>query len=449
MSAPPAANASCFSAFGLGNGNGCTSNLTTFAIGIGDGAVADAANALFGGAIAIGNNTNVVTSLSAFTLGAALGDNAIASTLSSFFGWNIQIGPGTASTLGGVLNLVLGISPAGSTPNTTAAIGLGNIVAQIGPGEATALGGFNLVIGMASRNPGHLSSAATGIGNLAFQYGPGSASSIGGFNSAISLAPNGTGQQSTTAGLLGSVALNLFGNTGSVLSQSYFGWAVNILGASDVFTRGLLSAALNYLGDGNIVSTTGGAQLAPLSFAMNLFGMGNTVTANNGPLSFVASVFQTAATLIQNGPGIQIGTPFVPWTELDNGTNTSTTNSVSAANVNGGVRKASRTATTHPSPGVTDTDETGTDETGQATADPETIRVPAAVADTVRSAAAGGARNGTRQSTSADPTTTDAGPRPAASASSRHRAGPGAPSFSAKKAADAGTSGLGGKHRKR
>jgi hypothetical protein len=53
FSGAPVANATCVSAFGINNGNGCTSNPTSFAIGIGAGAVANASLGFFGGALAI------------------------------------------------------------------------------------------------------------------------------------------------------------------------------------------------------------------------------------------------------------------------------------------------------------------------------------------------------------------------------------------------------------
>ncbi|MGV0617442.1 hypothetical protein ABQE58_21375, partial [Mycolicibacterium elephantis] len=52
FSGVPAANATCFSAFGLNNGNGCTSNITSIAIAIGPGATANASMGFFSSAVA-------------------------------------------------------------------------------------------------------------------------------------------------------------------------------------------------------------------------------------------------------------------------------------------------------------------------------------------------------------------------------------------------------------
>jgi hypothetical protein len=96
--------------FGIGNGNGCTSTLTTYAIGIGDGAVANAPT-LFGGALAIGKNANASTvtiGTSAFNFATAIGDNANASGYISLFGLALQLGEGTAGTFG-VGNIAIGV----------------------------------------------------------------------------------------------------------------------------------------------------------------------------------------------------------------------------------------------------------------------------------------------------------------------------------------------------
>ncbi|PND55041.1 hypothetical protein CRM90_24665 [Mycobacterium sp. ENV421] len=305
FTATPTANASCFSAFGLSNGNGCTSNLTTLAIGIGDGAVANAGNALFGGAIAIGNGANALTNVAAFTFAGAFGNNAASSTLSSLFGLNLQFGAGTASTLNGILNLVLSVNPADVGASVAGAVGLGNVAIQLGPGSSQTIGGFNLSLGLPGGGSGTQQTGASGLGNIAAQIGAGIAQTVGFVNVALSIVANGTGTQTTTAGLLGSFALNLFGDAGSVTTQSYFSSAINILGTNNVLVQGLLSAGASLFGTGNTISMAGNP-LAPLSLALNAFGNGNTVKALYGPLSFVTSILQEAQTLIQRGPGINI-----------------------------------------------------------------------------------------------------------------------------------------------
>ena len=262
------ANASCFSAFGLSNGNGCTSNLTSIAVGIGQGAVANAGTALFGGAIAIGNKASVDTSLSAFTFGGAFGANASASTAVSLLGLNLQFGPGNASTAGGILDLVVGASPGGGGTASATSIGVSNISLQIGPGSSETVGALNLALGLPGGGAGKQDSAAAGLGNISAQIGTGSAATLGALNLALSVLPNGTGTQTTSAGVLGTSALNLWGDGGSVSTQSILSPAVNILGSNNVLVQGILSAAASVLGTGNTVSVTGPAAVSSLAFAL-------------------------------------------------------------------------------------------------------------------------------------------------------------------------------------
>ena len=116
LNGAPTAKASCVSFFGLSSGDGCRSNLTSFAIAIGPGAQADATYGLFGGALAIGANSLASNNLSILSLGAALGNGATASAVGSILGAAAQLGTGAATT-GGALNLVLGASPATEPSN--------------------------------------------------------------------------------------------------------------------------------------------------------------------------------------------------------------------------------------------------------------------------------------------------------------------------------------------
>ena len=91
LTGAPAANATCASFFGINNGGGCTSTLTTIAIAIGTGATAHA-DGLFGAAFAIGTNSSAFTGNSPLAVPpASLGLPA--------FG-NIAIAVGTADTPG-------------------------------------------------------------------------------------------------------------------------------------------------------------------------------------------------------------------------------------------------------------------------------------------------------------------------------------------------------------
>jgi hypothetical protein len=172
MNGLPVANATCFSAFGLNNGNGCTSNLTSIAIAIGPGATADASTSLFSSAIAVGENANAVSLFSAFTGTNALGNHA------------------TASALFGVLSTAF----------------------QVGTGSAATIAGPNFVFSL-PWGPGSANSAASGIGNFVLQAGPGSASGLGMLNLTLGVSPYGDGKQVTSSGILATFAINLLNNS--------------------------------------------------------------------------------------------------------------------------------------------------------------------------------------------------------------------------------------------
>jgi hypothetical protein len=304
----PVAGATCFSIFGIGNGNGCTSNLTSYAIAIGEGAQADAGTGFFGGALAIGDAASAAVSASLFSFTTAVGNSAAANALTSFFSLAGQFGPGTASMIG-TLSMALGFSP-GTGPQTSSVIGAGNLAVQLGPGSSAALGGLNLVLGVGN-GTGSLypePTGTSGVANLVVQLGPGIASAIGLLNLALGVSPGGTGAQSTTAGLLSSLALNLFGN-GTVLVQNFFGGALNLLSDSAVEVAGILATAANFLGSSNRVVVEAGTSL--LAAAFNFFGSNNIVRAV-GPLAVAASVLQNGASLLQSGPGIALGLIFSP-----------------------------------------------------------------------------------------------------------------------------------------
>ncbi|WP_131809449.1 hypothetical protein [Mycolicibacterium iranicum] len=281
----PTADATCFSIFGIGNGNGCTSNPTSFALAIGEGATADATTGFFGGAFAMGNNARATSAYTAFTLANAVGDNASASAMFSLFSLLGQLGTGSTAVIGGP-NLAVGIST-GVGSQQTNIIGGFNVVAHVGPGTAAALGGTQLVLGFSGGSTPH-TVGSTGLGNIAIQLGPGSTQTIGGINLAIGASPWGSGAQTTLAGLLGTVALNILGN-GNAATQGAFGGAVNLFGTSSAQMAGIFATALNILGNGNTVTVLPGALL---SVAFGLLSNNVTVEAGPGPLSFQGAVFQ-------------------------------------------------------------------------------------------------------------------------------------------------------------
>ena len=232
----PTANATCFSAFGIGNGNGCTSNITSIAIGIGEGATANASFGLLGGAVAIGTNASATNSISAFTGAMAFGDNATASAMFSIFSTLAQFGPGTTAVIGGP-NIAIGAS-AGGPAQTTSVIGGFNIAAQLGPGSTNVLGGLNFALGVS---------------------------------------PGGNGEQETVAGLFATFALNLISNSHAI-AQGFLTAAVNVLGQT-LWPPALLKTVVDYIG--SLFPGLAPAPPAPEP-AMSLFAMEANESSEQG-----------------------------------------------------------------------------------------------------------------------------------------------------------------------
>ncbi|MGV0618367.1 hypothetical protein ABQE58_26120, partial [Mycolicibacterium elephantis] len=136
----------------------------------------------------VGAGASATAALSAFTAVTAFGDNATAGAIFSFLSMATQIGPGTASAIGGP-NLVISASPLGDAPANAGASGGGNIALQLGPGGASAIG----------------------IGNAA-----------------LGISPWGDGAQTTVAGFIGTAALNLYSNSFAA-AQGFLALAVNVL----------------------------------------------------------------------------------------------------------------------------------------------------------------------------------------------------------------------------
>ena len=253
------AEASCFSMFGIGNGNGCTSTLTTYAIGIGDGAVANAPT-LFGGALAIGKNANASTvtiGTSAFNFATAIGDNANASGYVSLFGVALQLGEGTAGTFG-VGNIAIGVGE-----------GLGN------------------------------QAAVSGVFGIALQLGRGTTNTIGSLSAGVGISPFTAGSPVTSTTGFGTLALNLLGGA----SEG---------GTARVESNGFFNLAANILGRDNVVTANGPVGPGLPNWAFNAFGDRNTVEAGPGPLTLAGSIFQRDATIRQPNTGFNINGLAIP-----------------------------------------------------------------------------------------------------------------------------------------
>ncbi|MCX6482032.1 MAG: hypothetical protein NT146_01900 [Mycobacterium sp.] len=253
------AEASCFSMFGIGNGNGCTSTLTTYAIALGDGAVANAPT-LFGGSLAIGKNANASTVTigpSAFSFATAIGDNATAGGFNSLFGIALQLGPGTTATFG-IGNIAVGVAE-----------GLGN------------------------------QAAVSGVFGIALQLGRGTSNAVGSLSIAAGISPFSAGSPVTSTTGFGSLALNLFGGA----SEG---------GTARVESNGFFNLAANILGNDNVVTANGPVGPGLPNWAFNVFGDRNTVAAGPGPLTLAGSIFQRDATIRQPNTGFNINGLAIP-----------------------------------------------------------------------------------------------------------------------------------------
>ena len=259
LSTAAPAEATCISAFGIGNGNGCTSALTTYAIGIGDGAVANAPT-LFGGALAIGNHASASTvtiGTSAFNFATAIGDKANALGYISLFGLALQLGEGTAGTFG-VGNIAIGVAE--GLGNQAAVSGVFGIALQLGRGTSNTVGSLSLTAGISPFSAGNPVTSTTGFGTLALN-------------------------------LLGSASE---GGTARVESNGFFNFASNILGKD------------------NVVTANGPVGPGLPNWAFNAFGDRNTVAAGPGPLSLAGSIFQKDATIRQPNTGFNINGLAIP-----------------------------------------------------------------------------------------------------------------------------------------
>lgn len=250
LGSAPSAGASCVSFFGIGNGNGCTSNITSYAIAIGEGAQANSVAGLFSGAVAIGTNANASNNVGLFNFASALGDNATAQNNIAAFGLSLQFGPGSAQTIG-VLNLAVGGSAGSAGRHTAGASGLGSVALSL--------------------------------------FG----------------APDPLSNSVALASGLFSSALNIGGDRTVSTEFGVVSTAINFQGRSSVTSGGIFGLAVNAVGDNNLVAVVPDSSPLTASLAFNVFGNGNTVTAR-GPLGIAGSIFQSGATNIAAGPAVSI-----------------------------------------------------------------------------------------------------------------------------------------------
>ena len=247
-SSVPAANASCFSIFGIGNTADCTSTLTSVAIAIGNGAQAHASGFL--GA--------------AYSLGNAAEADATGPTLA------FAAGPGTVSVAEGILNTAIATGADTNVNNYSEAVAgfsksdFANIAVTLASDSYAGAGGYN---------------NAVGGGNLALNLGVGNDVEANGFlNSAFGVGgKKGSAYPNNTVYATGTLnsATSVGGNGNSV----YGGYSAS----------SLLNLAFSAFGSGNTVSA-----------------------GNPGPFALAGTIFKSGATVTKEKPGININGFKVP-----------------------------------------------------------------------------------------------------------------------------------------
>ncbi len=193
LGAAPTANASCVSAFGLGNSASCTSTLTTIAIALGSNAQAHADGQ--------------------FSTAVAFGDGALAGS----YGWfssATAIGP-ISGAVASDLGFAFAAGGSSSTHAGTSSGDLGNVAIAFGGSEAQAYGGnLNLAVSLFGNNSHVLS---LGTGNAAFNVGNNNTvSAKGTFTSAANIFTDNSQVQTSPASVLSST-VNIIGHSNTVL----------------------------------------------------------------------------------------------------------------------------------------------------------------------------------------------------------------------------------------
>ena len=259
MVSVPAANATCFSIFGVGNGHGCTSTLTSVAIGIGTGAVANASGFL-GAAYAIGNGAEA--DASGIALALAAGPQSLAQVVG-----NLSAASATG-TQGGTAyaEAQAGYDEFGNPHSSDFA----NIAVTLASDSYAVAGGLGEDFGVT-----HL-----GAGNVALNLGVGNnVQALGFLNSALAIGGS-----------------KPYGNQGN----------------NEVYAAGTLNNASHIFGNGNLVQA-GSSAKSLLNLAFNAFGNRNGAFAGSpGSFALAGAIFTNDATVIRETPGININGVKVP-----------------------------------------------------------------------------------------------------------------------------------------
>lgn len=273
------ANSTCASINGIGNGNGCSSTPTSFAIGIGDNTRAQATGQ-FTGAIAVGLTNGASDQTRAIAVGD--GDLVFAS------------GKNTLAQTAGDQNFVF-VSGKGalaqSFGNRNAAFAIGDKTFATAGANPDDTDNFALSVSLGTTT----NKSEAWAGSTEFDGPPSS----------------------------GNIAIN-FGTDSKAYAVSRtigggHNFAFNIGDRNSVSAAGLRNSAINLLGNDNTVSVIAGDEdnAAPgLSQAFNFGGSNNFIEALKGPYAIAGAIgvsgYNGNKSIAQSGTGTNIKTPLNP-----------------------------------------------------------------------------------------------------------------------------------------
>lgn len=332
VSVAPSAKATCASLFGFSTDPArCTSSPLGIAVAIGEGAGARA-DGLLGVAFAAGPDSLADNSAGALNIAVQLGANGTA-VADGFLNIAASVSLGTTvpngsevRAQGGFGNIALNLFGDGTQPPdeglSVVADGILNFAGNLGGADNSVLAGRNgdngvLNAAVSMLGTGSNVVAGNGILNAAAQLG-------GTGNRAFAL--NGT---ALAAAQFGGSGNEVYARNGSALAAAQMNGSDNQVDAKN----GFLNGAAQFGGTGNVVIAANGAANSAsqiggdyntvlaggdggadgyFTSAFSVLSSGrdalqrNSVLASPGPLAIAGSVGQDSATIVQNGPGINV-----------------------------------------------------------------------------------------------------------------------------------------------
>ncbi len=225
------AAATCASISGISAGSGCTSSVSSVAVGLGNGTKADA-QGLFNNAVAIGTNAQASSS-GAFNTSLALGNDSRAVTVGNL---NLAVAAGTKAT-------AIAGGTGGDVFNTAITAGNDSTVLAGGQGAVFTFLGLPVPAG-----------TQAGFGNLGLNLGnKNSVAAVGGLNAASNL--GGSGNTVEAVGVA-NTATQVGGSDNNV--QAFGGTGLTNPG---------LNSAFSFFGSKNLVSAGTAGKSGPFAVA--------------------------------------------------------------------------------------------------------------------------------------------------------------------------------------